>query len=143
MSMKNFWKVKTSWQQKRCCRNHIMCIFLKFQPWNKLACYEGCRKIIGTQSLLVCSIDMAMESQETPNKQYPQSAKLISSKLLKCYSSAFKMHWNNTGTICLNMVLQTWDMFLPSGLTELHMFFMTRNTTFLAQLKFPSWYSFQ
>ena len=50
----------------------------------------------------------------------------------QCYSDAFKKHWNNTGTICLNIILQTWDMFLHTGLTELHIFFLTRSTTFFS-----------
>ena len=44
-----------------------------------------------------------MESQETSDGQYPQSVKLLSSKLLKCHSNAFKKHWNNTGAICWNV----------------------------------------
>ena len=58
--------------------------------------------------------------------QIPKSAKLLSNKLLKCYSNAFKNYWNNnTGTICLNMLFLTWNMFLHIGLAKLHMFFMT------------------
>ena len=52
----------------------------------------------------------------------------ITFKQTKDYSNAFKKHWNNTGTIGLNVSLRTWNMFLPIGLTDLHMFFMTRST---------------
>ena len=38
----------------------------------------------------------------------------------KCYFNAFIKHWNNTGTVCLKVILWTWDMFLDTGLTELH-----------------------
>ena len=51
-------------------------------------------------------------------------------------SNAFKKHRNNTVIICLNIILQTWDMFLHNGLTELHMFFMTRSTTFFSSTVF-------
>ena len=37
--------------------------------------------------------------------------------------------WNNTGTICLNVTLQTWDMFLHTGLIKLHIFFVIRRCT--------------
>ena len=36
-----------------------------------------------------------------------------------------KKHLNNTRTICLNRFLQTWDIFLHTGLAELHIFFAT------------------
>ena len=61
--------------------------------------------------------------------QYPQSAKLVSNKLSKCYCNNFKNH-QNTGTICLTIVLQTWGMFSQSGLTKLHMFFYVQSTFF-------------
>ena len=48
----------------------------------------------------------------------------------KCYSNVFKQHWNNTRTIFLCVILQPWDMLLLTGLTELHMFFLNRRTTF-------------
>ena len=74
--------------------------------------------------------------RKPPNGQHPQSIKLLSNKLLKSYSNVFKKHWNNTGTIRLNIILQTWDMFLNIGLTELHMFFITRSTTFFTSTVF-------
>ena len=48
----------------------------------------------------------------------------------------FKKHWINTGAVCLNRILQPWDMFLHTGLTELRMFFMTRSTIFLSSTVF-------
>ena len=78
----------------------------------------------------------AAECQETSNGQYPQYPKLLSNKLLKCYSNAFKKHQNNTGTICLNIILWTWDMFLHNGFTELHIVFMTKSTTFFRSTVF-------
>ena len=41
-----------------------------------------------------------MENQETSNRQHPKSTKLLPNKLLKCYSNAFKKHWNNTDNLC-------------------------------------------
>ena len=49
----------------------------------------------------------------------------ISYKLLKCYSNVFKKYSNNTESVCLNVILQTLDMFLHIRLTELRMFCMT------------------
>ena len=79
---------------------------------------------------------LLLKSHKTPNGQCLQSAKLLSNKLVKCYSNAFKRHWNNTGTICLNIILQTWDLFLHTGLTEHYIFFMTRSTTFFSSTVF-------
>ena len=76
---------------------------------------QATEKIIGTQRLVVSNlycINIVMENQETTNRKYPWSAKLLSNKLLKCYSNAFTKHWDNTGTICLDITLQTWGMFL-------------------------------
>ena len=42
-----------------------------------------------------------------------------SNKLPYCYSNAFKKHRNNTGTVCLKIILWTSDMFFHTGLTEL------------------------
>ena len=53
------------------------------------------------------------------------STKSLSNKLSKTYSNALKKHWNNTQTICLNVTLQNWDMFLHTRLNELHIFFVT------------------
>ena len=39
--MLNFWKVNKSWRQKKCGRNHIMYIRLK---WYELVNWVGCRK---------------------------------------------------------------------------------------------------
>ena len=36
---------------------------------------------------------------------------------------------NNTWRICLNVILQTWNMFLDTGLTELYILFVSRSTT--------------
>ena len=55
---------------------------------------------------------------------------------MKCYSNAFKKHQNNTGTICLNIILRTCDMFLHNGLPELHIVFMTRTATFFRSTVF-------
>ena len=73
-----------------------------------------------------------MESQETPQQTISLVAKLLSNKLSKCYFNAFKKHWNNTGEICLNIILKTWDMFLHTGLTDFRMFFMTRSITYFS-----------
>ena len=75
---------------------------------------------------------VTIKSQETPKRQYPQSAKLLSNKFLKCYFNAFKKHWSKTGAICLNVIQQTWDMLWYSELTKLNMFFMTRSMTFFS-----------
>ena len=95
---------------------------------------QALEEIIGTQLLLACSIHIATGSSKVPNRQYSQPAKLLSNKFSKCYSNAFKKYWNNTKTVCLNIILQTWDMFLHTRLTEFHIFFITRSATFLAQL---------
>ena len=44
-------------------------------------------------------------------------------QIVKMLSKASKKHCNNTGTICLNVILRTWDRFLHNVLTELHVFF--------------------
>ena len=41
-------------------------------------------------------------------KKYPKAPKLCSIKLSQCYSNAFKSHWNDTSTIFLKVILQTW-----------------------------------
>ena len=43
---------------------------------------------------------------------------------------------HNTDTICLNIILRSWDMFLHDVLTELHIFFMTRSTRFFSSTAF-------
>ena len=86
--------------------------------------------------MLACSVLIAKEGQETPSGQYPYSAKLLSIKFSKCCFNDFKKHWNNTGTICLNIILQTWDMFLFIGFTEVHIFLMTRSTIFFSSTIF-------
>ena len=91
------------------------------------------RSLEHNDCLLVCSVRIATDSQDSPNGQYLQFPKLVSNKLSKSYSNAFKKHQNDTGTICLNI---NWDMFLPNGLAELHMFFMTRSTTFFSSTIF-------
>ena len=65
--------------------------------------------------LLICSVRIARESQDSPNGQYLQFPQLLSNKLSNCYSNAFKKHQNDTGTICLKIILRTWDMFCPMG----------------------------
>ena len=45
-----------------------------------------------------------------------------------CNSNAFKKHRNNTGKLCLIVILQTSDLFLHTGLTEHYIFFVARNT---------------
>ena len=40
-----------------------------------------------------------------------------------CYFNAFKKHWSSIGTICLNVILLTWDMFW-------YIFLMTKRTKF-------------
>ena len=42
------------------------------------------------------------------------------------FKKALEQHWDNL----FECNFSTWDMFLHTGLTELHMFFMTRSTTF-------------
>ena len=46
--------------------------------------------------------------------------------------SAFKKHWNNTGQICLKVLMQTRDLFLHTGLTEHYIFFVTRSMAFFS-----------
>ena len=76
--------------------------------------------------MTVCSIHIAMENWKNPNGQYHYFAKLLLNKLSNYYYSAYKKHWNNSGTICfLNVILWTWDIILYIGLTEFHMFFQT------------------
>ena len=113
----NFWMVNKSWWQKKCGRNHILYPH-KIVQTSELG--RVAEKIIGTQWLLVSSICISLECQETPNGQYSQSTELLSNKLLKCYSNAFKNHWNSTGTICLNIIFQTWGLFWHTESTELH-----------------------
>ena len=55
---------------------------------------------------------------------------------MKCYSNAFKKHWNNIGTICLNIILRTWNMFLHTRLTELQILFAIRSTVFSTSIVF-------
>ena len=71
------------------------------------------------------------EESGNPQRTVPL-VEIVSNKLLKYYSNAFKKDWNNTGIICLNIIVQTWDMFSHTGLTELHIFFLTRSTTFFS-----------
>ena len=85
---------KSRWQ-KRCGRNHITYIFLN----TNLLAIQAAEKIIGTQQLLVCSVCIGTESQETPYGKCPQFRKLLFNKLQNCYSQDFKKHWNNTRTI--------------------------------------------
>ena len=85
---------------------------------NKEAILSGC-------TLKEPKTKLATQSQVTPNREDPQSTKLLSKKLSKCYSNAFKENCNNTGTICI-YICGLWDMLLHTGLTELHMFFMTQ-----------------
>ena len=47
-------------------------------------------------------------------------------------------HWNNTRVICLNIFLQTPDMFLHTRLTELHIFFVTISTAFFSSTAIQS-----
>ena len=57
-------------------------------------------------------------------------------QIVSVFQMHFKKHWINTGAVCLNRILQPWDMFLHTGLTELCMFFMTRSTIFLSSTVF-------
>ena len=92
------------------------------------------RKNFQNINLLVCSVHFGTESQETSSGQLPR--KLLSNKLSKYYSNAFKKYWNNIGTICLKVIFRTCDIFLHTGLTELHIFFVTRSTTFFSSTVF-------
>ena len=62
----------------------------------------------------------------------PLVCKITFKKLSRCYSNAFKKHWNNTGQLCLKVVLQASDLFLHTGLTEHYIYFVTRNTAFFS-----------
>ena len=57
-------------------------------------------------------------------------------QIVSVFQMHFKKHWINTGAVCLNRILQPWDMFFHTGLTELRMFFMTRSTIFLSSTVF-------
>ena len=65
---------------------------------------QALEEIIGTQLLLVCSIHIATENSKILNRQYSQPAKLLSNKFSKQYPNAFKKYWNNTETVCLNII---------------------------------------
>ena len=54
----------------------------------------------------------------------------VHSRLKPTSTMAFKKHWENTRIICWNVCLWSWDMFLHTVLTELHIFFATTSTFF-------------
>ena len=43
-----------------------------------------------------------------PQQTMPLVHKITFKQIVKCYPNTFKKHWNNTGTICLNVILPTW-----------------------------------
>ena len=49
--------------------------------------------------------------RKPPNGQCSYSAKLITNKLSKYHSNGFKKYLKNTEIICLNIILQTRDVF--------------------------------
>ena len=57
---------------------------------------------------------------------HPQRTMLLVRKITfeQIDEMLFQCFWNNIGKICLNVILLTWDMFL-------HIFFVTKSTTFL------------
>ena len=94
------------------------------------------KKLLEHNDCLYRASVLEQRVRKSPNEQCSQSTKLITNKLSKCYSSGFKKLLNNTGKICLNIILQARDMFLHTGLTELHIFFVTRSTTFFSSTVF-------
>ena len=75
----------------------------------------------------------SQQSQGTPNRQYLQSAKLLSKKfsvLFQCILNKLEKHWDNFFDCNFGQML------LQNGLTELYIFFMTRSTTFFSSTVF-------
>ena len=133
----NFWKVSKSWWQKRCVRNYDAYILLEKKQTSLLGRLQ--KKLLEHNACFYVASVSQWRVSKPPNGQCPKSPKLLSNKLSKYYSNAFKKHQNITGTIFLNIILWTWEMFLHyglMGLTVLHMFFMTRSTTFFSPTAF-------
>ena len=76
-----------------------------------------------------------------PTENIPSPQKLLKFKncwsviqAAKWNSNVFKKYWNIAGTICLIVILRTWDMFFQTGLTELHIVLHKKHSIlFLAQ----------
>ena len=98
------WKVNKSLRQKRCGKWYHV-----YPPEIIQSTLLGRLRKNHCKTMTACiySARIRTESQKTSNGQCPQSAKLLSNKLSKFYSNAFKTHSNNTGTICFNIILQT------------------------------------
>ena len=118
-------------------------IILCIPSWNnRLACWIGTTLLGRLQEKSLehndCLYAESILKQRVrkPNRQCLYSAKLLSNKLLKCYPNTFKKNWNNTRSICLNVNLHIWDIFLHTGLTENHIFFTIRSTAFFSSTVF-------
>ena len=96
------------------------------------------KKVIGTKWILVCSVGIAKESGNTQRTMSLVRKTIFEQTAEVSFQYAFKKHWNNTRKNCLNVFLQTWDMSLHTGSTELHIFFATISTTFFSLTVFVS-----
>ena len=107
----------------------IMYIILKYY---KLALSGGFIKNY-SKAVTACIQHLHCNGESgNPQQTISLFCKILLNKFLKRCFNAFKRHWINTETICLNKNLQTWNMFLHTGLTELYMFFIFKSITFLA-----------
>ena len=78
------------------------------------------------------------QSRESENLQRTMSLvrKITFKKTVEVLFNAFKKYSNNKGTVCLKIILRTWDMILHSGVIELRIFFVTKSTIFFRSTTF-------
>ena len=128
---KNHWNTVTAYMYRNKESENLQCTMSPDNvPSLRNYFQTNCQSVI---PMLLKSIGTTLgQFVRASNKQFPQFAKLLSNKLPKCYSNAFKKHWNNTKAICQNIILRTWDMVLHTGLMKLHIFFVSKSTIFFS-----------